>query len=37
MQGELPESPPCISHLVRVRAEASGQFTAEVVGLPEIR
>ena len=37
MQGQLPESTPSISHLVRVRAEASGQFTAEVVGLPEIR
>ena len=37
MQGQLPESTPPISHLVRVRAEASGQFTAEVVGLPEIR
>src|SRR2546421_12847195 len=32
-----PAVPPALHHLVVVRPEPPGQFTAEAVGLPEIR
>jgi hypothetical protein len=37
MNPQTPPSTDSLTHLVRVRAEPPDQFTAELVGLPEIQ
>jgi hypothetical protein len=37
MNPHTPSGTPALQHLVVVRPEPAGQFTAEAVGLPELR